>query len=263
MRNIAYNSSPNYVIRQGLDRLILVFRRPTDNLGLRGKRRTLFEERRANILATARRMLAEEGYPSVVIRKLAERSGVTPPTIYNLVGTREKVLQSAVIELLDAKIDYASKLAREQNINGMLAYGETLWRFLVYDPQYSRQLILACFNSDTHQKILNAINTRRQAASYQWLSTLHKEGHIQHQVDLTRVTDLILRHTAMAVLAWAEDQQDVKALRTDILAGISLTLSTFVDSHEQRRIQHWIQYEDSDIAPSSIESRLFDNQSVA
>jgi len=258
MTNITYSGAvPHYVIKQGLDNLILVFRPEGRNTGPKGKRRRLFEERRAKILAIARLMLAEEGYPSVAIRKLAKRCGLTPPTIYNLIGSREEVLETAVIELLDAKISYANELSRSQNINGLVAYGETLWRFLVYDPQYSRQLILACFNSNTHQRILNIINTRCQKASFQWLGTLHQSGHIHNKSDLAKISNLILRHTAMAVLTWAEDQQDVKMLRADILAGINLTLSHFVDSAEKRHMEEWIKRGSLDFTRSSIEPSLF------
>ena len=54
------------------------------------------EKRREQILEGARALLLEGGYDAFTTRKLAERSGVSVPTIYNLVGGKEEVLFALV-----------------------------------------------------------------------------------------------------------------------------------------------------------------------
>jgi len=236
MNSLSCPESSMYEVKQDPKAMFLVFRPQR----AQGRRRLLFESRRAKILAHARRMIAEKGYDGVAIRTLAERSGVTPPTIYNLVGGRDEVMQSAVFELLQAKIDYAYRLAEVRNINGIFAYGEILWQFLVRDPAYSRQLIYECFNSDRHQKLLHDLNECNEGALVAWLEALRDKGKIRSTFRREMVVEVVLRHLSMAVLSWAENHHQVDMLRTDILSGIILILSAFVDDKETVKMQRWL-----------------------
>ncbi len=56
------------------------------------------EKRRERILAQAREMLARGGFDSLNLRDLAEVSGVTVPTIYNLIGNKAEILKSLVLD---------------------------------------------------------------------------------------------------------------------------------------------------------------------
>ena len=58
------------------------------------------ESRRARIIREAHKMIGEDGYDGLSLRKLATASGVTVPTIYNLIGSKEQIL----IELFRAWI---------------------------------------------------------------------------------------------------------------------------------------------------------------
>ena len=53
-------------------------------------------ERRAAVLAAAREMIAEFGYAGVTVRDLAERCGVSVPTLYNQFGDKDGVLSAAI-----------------------------------------------------------------------------------------------------------------------------------------------------------------------
>ena len=54
--------------------------------------------RREHILEMARKLIESEGYAGLTMRKLAAKSAVTVPTIYNLIGNKEQVLFAAVEE---------------------------------------------------------------------------------------------------------------------------------------------------------------------
>ena len=55
------------------------------------------EKRRERILEQAQKMLAEGGFDALNLRDLANLSGVTVPTIYNLVGNKAEVLKALVM----------------------------------------------------------------------------------------------------------------------------------------------------------------------
>jgi len=64
------------------------------------------DARRQRILDEACRLLADGGTDGLTLRALAENSGVTVPTIYNLVGCKEQVVTSLIVAALD-KLDEA------------------------------------------------------------------------------------------------------------------------------------------------------------
>ena len=58
-------------------------------------------ERRERILEAAREIIADKGYEALTMRDLARASCVTVPTVYNLVGSKDRVLLAAVEEQTD------------------------------------------------------------------------------------------------------------------------------------------------------------------
>ena len=54
--------------------------------------------RREKILATARDLITKHGYDGVTMRDLAEKSSVTPKTLYHQFGNKKKLLRTAVEE---------------------------------------------------------------------------------------------------------------------------------------------------------------------
>ena len=56
------------------------------------------EARRQRLLEEVRRLIESGGFEGLTMRELASASGVTVPTIYNLIGNKEAVLLAAVEE---------------------------------------------------------------------------------------------------------------------------------------------------------------------
>lgn len=59
------------------------------------------QRRRERILAVARRTLAEGGYRALNVRALAKDAGVTQPTLYNLIGNKDRIIHTLVVQMLD------------------------------------------------------------------------------------------------------------------------------------------------------------------
>lgn len=62
--------------------------------------------RRQRILDAASCMLAGSGVAGVTVRAVAEKAGVTVPTIYNLIGSKEQVVAALIAAALD-RLDQA------------------------------------------------------------------------------------------------------------------------------------------------------------
>lgn len=62
------------------------------------------ERRKETILATARTLIADEGFDALTISQLAARSGVTIPTVHNLFGKKRDIVLALFRELV-SRID--------------------------------------------------------------------------------------------------------------------------------------------------------------
>jgi AcrR family transcriptional regulator len=195
--------------------------------------------RRALIFAAARQLVTEDGYDHVSIRRLAERSGVTPPTIYNLIGGRGEVLHSALKEAFNVKASFAAARARIENINPVLAYADTLWICLSREPRYSEQVIIAVTRS-VDRALTRMITGMSTAMILGWLEELRSAGAMRRTAELPRVADLISRQLITSVAIWANGEICLQQLRKDLEMGVGLMLLGIAEPSEALRIEAWL-----------------------
>ena len=65
------------------------------------KREQSIADRKARILDAARTIIARDGYDALTTRGLAEAAGVTPPTLYNLVGDKVAIVSTMATRSID------------------------------------------------------------------------------------------------------------------------------------------------------------------
>ena len=73
------------------------------------KRTLQMKRRRDRILDAARELISDQGYEHLTMRTLAEASGVTVPTIYNLIGNKDAVL-GAIFRFVESVIEVGVEL---------------------------------------------------------------------------------------------------------------------------------------------------------
>ncbi len=100
-------------------------------------------KRREAILTEARMLIATDGCEGLKLRDLAQRAGVTTPTIYNLVGGKDDILNVIIEQLVERlqgvqdDLDFSDPVA---------AYTEQMGRFETLfssDPTYYRAAFIA------------------------------------------------------------------------------------------------------------------------
>lgn len=90
-----------------------------------GKRQEAKAERRSRIINAAREMIVESGEVGFSMRSLAERAGVSPMTLYNLMDSRQAVLLGVLKEHIDsASAQYLSLSSTDSlaNILGIIPF---------------------------------------------------------------------------------------------------------------------------------------------
>jgi AcrR family transcriptional regulator len=214
-----------------------------------GVRWITMRKRRANILAIARRLIAEESYGRVGMRRIADLSEVTIPTIYNLIGGREEVLQIAIREALNAKIIYAKGLAKAKNINPTLALADTIWKCLADYPDYSRQLVLAIAHEKRDGRLRKNVEAQIRAFVKGALDPLSAGGRFQRTgVSTQTMAEFISHQILAAVASWAEDRTETNELRCKLAQGTGLLLLGSVGEEEAVKVSRWLNVVLTDLA---------------
>ncbi|HKQ81451.1 MAG TPA: TetR/AcrR family transcriptional regulator [Steroidobacteraceae bacterium] len=208
---------------------------------IESRRAAAQSQRRRLILAAARQMLAEGGLSSVHIRTLAQRSGVTPPTIYNLIGAREDVVLRAMREAVEDMGALAARHAEAQGVNEIIAYCHTVTTSLEADPDYYRQIDHAAARAPSGERLILFFEELMRPMFSSWLALMKARGDLrQTSVDLDVVTSILVQQQISTGLAWARDEIDVGEYRRRLVAGAALVLLGLVSAREAARIEPWL-----------------------
>ena len=99
--------------------------------------------RRERILSEARRMIAELGYDALSTRALAKAAGVTQPTLYNLIGSKDEIVKSLLLETFERVSGDVMSLEREDPVEWAHASIAKVAEALDEDPHYFRAALIA------------------------------------------------------------------------------------------------------------------------
>lgn len=195
------------------------------------------------ILANTRGLISESGFANVHMRQLAERSEVTPPTIYALVGSKHDVVRQALLEGLEAKFALAERFASIEAINPVLAFGIVKWNAIERDPGYYRQIVRGTSGGSLEAATALAIHASIGARFQRWFEEMKVLGLLRTDVPFhpSVVAPLLARQFAVPVASWAIERITLAQLRLDIVASLALPLLGIVIEVERERILGWLE----------------------
>lgn len=155
-------------------------------------------QRREQILEAARSVIERDGYAGLSMRSLATRSGVTVPTIYNLVGNKEAVLLAAVEEQTAVFLTSLERAPRE-----LSAVIEATVRHLTRRPRYYRALIVALSQSGNTDDARRLVSRAVERQILSCLARLHEQNSLEAWVETHTLTERLQAGLDAAALEWA------------------------------------------------------------
>jgi len=181
-------------------------------------------ERRARIIAAARRLIAEQGYDGLNMRALADAARVSVPTLYNLFGSKHAILAA---EMQDAFRSIAGALDLKQR-GDAVARAATLLQAgienLVSVPGYYRQLVHVMLGSHETDELRRSIEDQYVAL----MAGNLRAGQADGELDDWFAADVLARQMyftfMMVVLGWARGELDDDGLRDVAAYGQSMLL---------------------------------------
>jgi AcrR family transcriptional regulator len=181
-------------------------------------------ERRERILEAARGLVAEKGYEGMTMRDLAERSGVSVPTLYNLCGTKDELLFQAVAREVDATIDRLEGGGRTAGRRRLLALLTVGHEEMSRRPQYYRALLYAATRSEAARPPLMAVGSHLGVELHRALDEMVEVGELEEWVDTLALAERLGTICVLASFRWAAGMLRAEELlaTTRYEAGLSL-----------------------------------------
>lgn len=201
---------------------------------------TLFEEhkaeRRARILAAARRLIAERGYNGLTMRDLARASRVSVPTLYNLFGGKQALLLGE-LESTFAAVVAGVERARDGNVvDRALATCDAGNDELLAAPRYSRELILLFLTSSDTAALRRASADRYGEIMADVLRDGQSAGDVEPWVDPALLARRMFAHYQLAMIEWARGEIDADAFRTATRFGMCVMLLGVARGRARRQL---------------------------
>ena len=162
-------------------------------------------QRREKILATARELITHHGYDGVTMRALAAKSGVTPKTLYDQFGNKEKLLRIAVEERFrhtyQAIDDHVVKKGIDKLFFIVDAVADSTRKNMAYAQALAPVLTSRLTDPFTAIRMSTYGNAIRQ---------IETEGDFHPWVDIDVITRSVYRHVSPLYVNWYSDSEGVK-----------------------------------------------------
>ena len=199
------------------------------------------EKRRRRILEQARKMLAEGGFDALNLRDLAEVSQITVPTIYNLIGNKEQVLQALVLGgFEDFEAELESKPPRSAADMPALMM-TTLAEMIARDVDYYRATALASERVEVESKTQAEYGFKR-APLRKFAGKLCRdaldEGLLRGSIPTEALVEQMISNHQVAFRDWAHRIISLQELKAQSLRGFYIALAAdAVDEFRDRIVR--------------------------
>jgi AcrR family transcriptional regulator len=179
-------------------------------------------ERKARILAAARRLIAEAGFDGLNMRALAEASRVSVPTLYNLFGSKHAIL-AAEMEATFAEVARAPRAVDPRDfVARTLARLDAGIDSLLAVPGYSRELVRVMLATRETDGLRQAIEERYIAMMAANLAAARADGELAGWVDPGVLARHLFFDFITALLGWASGALDDAGLRATAYYGMCM-----------------------------------------
>jgi AcrR family transcriptional regulator len=188
--------------------------------------------RRAEILATTRRLLAE-GQEAFTLRRVADENRVTVQTVRNSFGRREDLMVSAINEHTSAVWRALGGFSSGPAL--FLDLAQMYFQCARATPEFLRAMVTqAVANTPS----LSVLQQHGSAIKVAHLRRLAREGGLRPGVDAEALAAQITRLNTFQMYEWAAGG-DALALRHELVVGNKLLLLGAVTPNAAARVEAW------------------------
>lgn len=203
------------------------------NIGHHNGRRAQYI-RRASILAATRGLLKEQGCENITTRKIADASGVSVQTVYNLVGSRDEVILRAIDEYIDAVSRFSGPMDSESNFISLI---DSWCRQLMKEPEFCRRCNIIYFSEN--REIYHRKQDLVKARMTNFVKLQCRKGLFQEGIDCEFVADQLTSFMCFLFLEWSDKQFPAKVLRARLTSGLACIAFAYCTPAYASEISAW------------------------
>ncbi len=186
--------------------------------------------RRDRILVAARELISKHGHGHLTMRGLADASGVTVPTIYNLIGNKDAVLGATIRE---GTVRFFEEVRSNANPVAIL---EKNVEELLRQPDYYRPLLRALLSGEARDAMAE-IDALYLEYLERALDAQKQRGQIEPWVESAILAERMLSNFFGAASEWASGVLSDKALPIAASHDAYLTLAGVASEKGRARFQ--------------------------
>lgn len=171
--------------------------------------------RRAQILATIRRLLTEEGLDGVTVRGIAQASGHAVQTIYNLVGPRDQ----AIVEAISEYTRYVGHTALPDpgDPNAVVEIIGRWLQSIECAPEFCRQVCLIFFSPS--RGIFYHFRDKQLKAMQGLLARQQQCGILRADANLSDLAEQLVTFASASCVEWSDRPFPLEQLHRRISSG--------------------------------------------
>jgi AcrR family transcriptional regulator len=182
------------------------------------------EERQRRILATARREITAVGYDALTMAQLASASEVSTKTLYNLYGSKDELLLSAVAELIGNLEQLPQVVDAQPGLPSLLAFTEVICDQVVATPRYAEVMARSLFQADRDHRLVDILLRNTQRVTLRALQAARDADQLTGDVDLPVLSKLLAAHQWGVVLLWSKNLISLAEFKAQALQSQLLSL---------------------------------------
>ena len=199
-------------------------RSPEPSSGSRYNQRS----RRSQILATIRRLLTEQGFVGVTVRRIAEASGHAVQTIYSLVGRRDQ----AIIEAISEYTRYVGRATgpRPDDPYAVLGITNGWLQSIETTPEFCRQVSLIFFTEA--RGVYYTFRDEQLGRMCRLLAKQQKCGVLRAEINVRDLGEQLVLLASALCLEWSDRPFPLEQLHRRLCSGYeNLLAGAVVPSH--------------------------------
>ena len=200
-------------------------------------RQTNKQRRKQKILAVARELIATQGFDAFTISELANRSGVTIPTVHNLFGKKNDIVLALFRELVD-KVDHVLAAPELSDpIASLEQFIDNLLALYSADQVFYRAAFLGGERLGLFEhEMSDGIFKKSMQVAERLCIEARANGYLVGRIESQWLAEQLFGSQRLARQDWVSGYIDLERYRQQALIGMLITYAADAKPDFHRRI---------------------------
>ena len=183
-------------------------------------------QRKTSILGFARQIIAEQGFDQLKMRDVARLADVTVPTIYNLIGSKQELLDTISNDLVQKLLEVQADAGFGDLSEPFVVFAQKMTTVFASDESYFRAAFVASDRAGVFdRRTPGGIYQRSRQLGIDACIEAQRLGLLLGNIDAEDLGDEVYSGYRLARQDWASGHIELPELRSRALKSVFITLA--------------------------------------